>query len=324
MLDVRRLRLLVELSQRGTLTAVAEALSYSPSSVSQQLSQLEKEVGVPLLVQVGRRVQLTPQAQVLVGHAQAVLERLEEAEADVARSLTTVGGTVRIAVFQSAAHAVVPQALTLLAAEHPSLRVEITEREPELALFDVAARDFDLVVAEQYPGYTRPLHPELDRVPLARDAIRLALPPLGAGGRLGAHTGGRGGAQRRLETTSVDHALAAASARPWVLEPEGTASREWAEQLCRQAGFEPDVRFETADLMAHIRLIRSGNAVGLLPDLVWAGEAPSVQLLPLPGEPEREVFSSTRQAAARRPAVVAARDALARAAARSGRPDALS
>ena len=310
MLDVRRLRLLVELSRRGTLTAVAEALSYSPSSVSQQLSLLEKEAGVPLLVQVGRRVQLTPQAEVLVGHAQAVLERLEEAEADVARSLTAVGGTVRIAVFQSAAHAVVPQALTLLAAEHPALRVEVTEREPELALFDVAARDFDLVIAEQYPGYTRPLHPELDRVPLAQDAIRLALPPAWA------PRGGGGGAQRRLDT------LAAASAHPWVLEPEGTASREWAEQLCRQAGFEPDVRFETADLMAHIRLIRSGNAVGLLPDLVWAGEAPSVELLPLPGDPQREVFSSTRRAAARRPAVVAARDALARAAARGGRPDA--
>ena len=85
MLDVRRLRLLVELSRRGTLAAVAEALAYSPSSVSQQLSQLEKEVGVPLLVQVGRRAQLTPQAELLVGHAQAVLERLEEAEADVAR-----------------------------------------------------------------------------------------------------------------------------------------------------------------------------------------------------------------------------------------------
>ena len=84
-----------------------------------------------------------------------------------------------------------------------------------------------------------------------------------AGGRVAAE-----GGVPRPET-----ALAAASARPWVLEPEGTASREWAEQLCRQAGFEPDVRFETADLMAHIRLIRSGNAVGVLPDLVWAGEA---------------------------------------------------
>jgi DNA-binding transcriptional LysR family regulator len=293
MLDVRRLRLLVELSQRGTLAAVAEALSYSPSSVSQQLSLLEREAGVPLLVQVGRRVQLTPQAEVLVAHARAVLDRLEEAESDVARSLTTVGGTVRIAVFQSAAHAIVPQALTLLRAEHPDLRVEVTEREPELALFDVAARDFDLVIAEQYPGHTRAHRDDLDRVHLAADTIRLALPPAAA---------------------NAASALPAASDLPWVLEPAGTASREWAEQLCRDAGFEPDVRFETADLMAHIRLIRSGNAVGLLPDLVWAGEVPSVMLVDLPGHPQREVFSSTRRAAATRPAVVACRDALARAA----------
>ncbi|QTX06246.1 hypothetical protein G127AT_08830 [Agromyces archimandritae] len=111
--------------------------------------------------------------------------------------------------------------------------------------------------------------------------------------------------------------LADFAGRPWVLEPAGTASREWAMQLCRGAGFEPDVRFETADLMAHIRLIRSGNAVGLLPDLVWAGEEPSVRLAPLPGDPQREVFSSARLPSASRPAVVAVRDALARAAAAS-------
>ncbi|MFD4422519.1 LysR substrate-binding domain-containing protein [Agromyces sp. NPDC058484] len=303
MLDVRRLRLLVELSQRGTLAAVAEAMSYSPSSVSQQLSLLEREAGVPLLVQVGRRVQLTPQALVLVEHGKSVLDRLEQAESDVARSLTAVGGVVRIAVFQSAAHAIVPQALTLLRDEHPDLRVEVTEREPELALFDVAARDFDLVIAEQYPGHTRALRDDLDRVHLASDAIRLALPPRPAG-RVAAPEAAR------IESGT----LAAASAMPWVLEPAGTASREWAEQLCRDAGFEPDVRFETADLMAHIRLIRSGNAVGLLPDLVWAGEAPSVTLVDLPGHPEREVFTSTRHAATARPAVVACRDALARAA----------
>ena len=320
MLDVRRLRLLVELSQRGTLAAVAEALSYSPSSVSQQLSQLEREAGVPLLVQVGRRVQLTPQAELLVAHARAVLDRLEEAESDVARSLTAVGGTVRIAVFQSAAHAVVPHALTLLRREHPALRVEVTEREPEAGLFDVSARDFDLVIAEQYPGHTRPHRDDLDRVHLAADVIRLALPP-DPGGRVA--PGGREAppqATRIGTTPDPGNALPAASGLPWVLEPAGTASRQWAEQLCRDAGFEPDVRFETADLMAHIRLIRSGNAVGLLPDLVWAGEAPSVTLVDLPGEPQREVFTSTRHAAAARPAVVACRDALVRAARATATP----
>jgi len=99
----------------------------------------------------------------------------------------------------------------------------------------------------------------------------------------------------------------------WVMEPRGTASRHFAEQLCRTAGFEPDVRFETADLQAHIRLIESGNAAAILPDLVWAGRTPSVQLTSLDGEPRREVFTSVREASRDRPTIVAVRDVLTRA-----------
>ena len=73
------------------------------------------------------------------------------------------------------------------------------------------------------------------------------------------------------------------------------------------------MRFETADLMAHIRLIRSGNAVGLLPDLVWAGEAPTVRMLDLPGDPRRTVFTAARRSSAARQAVAVCREALARA-----------
>jgi len=293
MFDARRLRLLVELKQRGTLAAVAQALAYSPSAVSQQLSQLEREVGVPLLEAAGRRVQLTPQGDALVHHGRTILDRLEEAEAAVAQTLTTVNGTVGIAVFQSAAHAIIPQALGILRAEHPDLRVEVTEREPDAGLFEVSARDYDLVVAEQYPGHTRAHRADLDRVVLITDHIRLALAP---------------------DAPAEARPLSAHADRAWVMEPVGTASRQWAEQLCRAAGFEPDVRYETADLMAHIRLVRSGLAVGLLPDLVWAGDAPTVTLFPLPEKPEREVFTSARRAAASRPAVVACRDALTRAA----------
>lgn len=296
MLDVRRLRLLSELKVRGTLAGVAEALAYTPSAVSQQLALLEKEAGVELLQKVGRRVQLTPQAEILVQHTAHLLERLEIAEADMTASLTTVSGTVRVAVFQSAAHAVIPQALTLLAADYPDLRVEITEREPELGLFEVSARDFDLVIAEQYPGHTRAHWTDLDRVNLASDALRLAVPP----------------------GPEVIAGLEDAASRPWVMEPAGTASRQWATQLCRSAGFEPDVRFETADLIAHIRLIQSGNAVGILPDLVWSGADPTVRLLDLPGAPERTIFTAARRSSAGRPGVVAVREALGRAVGRLG------
>ena len=85
------------------------------------------------------------------------------------------------------------------------------------------------------------------------------------------------------------------------MEPRGAASRHWAEQACRSAGFEPDVRFETADLQAQIRLIESGNAVALMPDLVWTGRGTTAQLMDLPGKPHRTVFTSVRRSSAKRP-----------------------
>lgn len=294
MLDVRRLRLLRELQIRGTLAAVAAALHQSPSSVSQQLSLLEQEVGVELLRKVGRRVQLTPQAEILVEHTAAVLERLERAESDLAASLDEATGTFRLAVFQSVALALMPTTLSILETEHPRLRVTMTQREPESALYETWAREFDLVIAEKYPGHNTPWHPELDAVDLTTDEVRLAVPPVGS--RFG-------------EITSI----AGAADAPWVMEPPGVASRHFAEQACRTAGFEPDVRYETADLQAQISLIESGHAVALLPDLLWLHREPPVALHRLDGRPHRTIFTSARLASARSPGVTVTREALSRA-----------
>jgi DNA-binding transcriptional LysR family regulator len=289
MLDLKRLRMLRELQLRGTIAAVAEALSYSPSSVSQQLAALESEAGVALLVKSGRRVRLTAAAELLVEHTHGLLEGMERLEAELASSGGVASGTVRLAVFQSAALGIIPQALTLLGLEHPELRVEITQREPESALAAVWAREFDLVIAEQYPGHAAPRIAELDREPLCTDVIRL------------------GAAAASIRS------LADARSAAWVMEPRGTASRHWAEQTCRVAGFEPDVRFETADLQAHIRLVESGHAVALLPDLVWSGRPPTVRLVDLPGMPRREVFTSARSSSRESVAIAACRDILSRA-----------
>jgi DNA-binding transcriptional LysR family regulator len=286
-LDVRRLRLLRELKLRGTIAAVASALSYTPSAVSQQLALLEEEARVPLLVKAGRRVQLTPEAELLVEHTVALLERLELMEAEIHSSLTEVRGTVRLAVFQSAALGIIPQALSVIAREHPQLRIEMTQREPESALFETWTREFDLVIAEQYPGHAAPRHPDLDMIPLYADELSLAAP---AGSGI---------------TTLAD---AAGSA--WVMEPRGTASRHWAEQQCRREGIEPDVRFETADLQAHIRLVESGHATAILPGLVWGSRTPTVELLPMPGQPRRTVFTSVRESSVSRPSIVACRAVL--------------
>src|SRR4051794_41975054 len=101
MLDLRRLRLLAELSRRGTIAAVADALQFTPSAVSQQLAILERETGVPLLERVGRGVRLTDAALVLVEHADALLERAALAEADLAAAAGTVTGIGRIGGLQA-------------------------------------------------------------------------------------------------------------------------------------------------------------------------------------------------------------------------------
>lgn len=280
MFDLRRLRLLHELSIRGTLAAVAEALAYSPSTISQQLAQLERDAGVALLEPDGRRVRLTAQGEALAAHAARMLEADERVRSELERMQPSLA-PVRLAVMQSAAHGLVPTTLARLAEREPGLRVEVAELAPEQGLFALAARGFDLVVAEQYPGHTREHREGLDRTLLGHDAIRLALGT----------------------SDDDDTGLAALRDRPWVMEPVGTAARQWATQQCRAAGFEPDVRFELADLTAHVRLVASGHAVAMLPDLVFAGERPPVRLAPLPGSPRRDVFTAVRTGSASRPGI---------------------
>jgi DNA-binding transcriptional LysR family regulator len=294
-LDVRRLVILRELSIRGTIAAVATSMNFTPSAVSQQLATLEREAGVPLLRRSGRRVQLTPQAEVLVEAAGEVLDTLEQAQAALEATLTTVRGRVRVAVFQSAALALMPAALRTMAEGHPDVRVEMVQREPEEALHETWARDFDMVVAEQYPAHAAPRFSGLDRRELTTDAIRLALPPV----------------EHSIRPVG---SLPDAATMPWVMEPRGTASRHFAEQLCRSTGFEPDVRYETADLQTQIRLVESGNAVALIPDLVWAGRATSCRLLELPGSPRRTIFTAQRAANRGSPVIRSFRESLERAA----------
>src|SRR5262247_3272845 len=111
MLDVHRLRLLRDLSRQGTIAAVAQTHSYTPSAVSQQLAALQRQAGVPLLERDGRRVSLTPAGLALVRHTEAVLAALEAADATLAAARTGLTGTVRIGAFPTAVRTILPAAL---------------------------------------------------------------------------------------------------------------------------------------------------------------------------------------------------------------------
>jgi DNA-binding transcriptional LysR family regulator len=302
MLDVRRLRLLRELSARGTVTAVAEALSYTPSAVSQQLAQLERDAGLPLLERVGRGVRLTEAGRRLVVHADAVLARLDEAEADLERTAGGVHGAVRVSAFQTAAFALVLPALADLAERHPGVRCELNDAEAEEALPAVRIGDLDVAVAEEYDHAPRRRDPALEREELCRDPLLVALPE-------GHPLAGR---------DEVD--LAELAGETWASTRAGTAFAAMMERSCRLlGGFEPDIRHRANDLQLLVRIVARTGSVALLPGLGTLEAMPGLTLRPPAGGPmDRRIFAAVRRGTGDRPALRALLDAMAREAERLG------
>lgn len=289
--DLRRLRLLRELKHRGTISAVGVAMSYSHSAVSQQLKLLEAEVGVPLVLPDGRRVRLTPQAEILVQHVDAVLEQLDRAEADLAGTAGGVIGTFRIATFQTVMVALIPSVLAAIRDGHPRLSLEVEHADPDEALSRLQVREFDLIIDEVFSGQPLARSSAVNRTVLYRDPMRLAVPPVGLP---------HGEAKRVEDLADAD----------WVMEPAGSPAREWADRTCAAAGFVPRARYESPDMVVHEALVRGGHAVAFLPDLLWVEAVPAVGLHELRDGGHRDIVCSVRSGASDHPAVRATTSAL--------------
>ena len=286
MLHAGRLRLLVELEQRGTVTAVAAALDYTPSAVSQQLTRLEAETGRQLLERVGRGVLLTDAGRLLTSHAREVLERLEAAE-NALEQADAISGRLRVAAFQTAAQGLVVPAFAALSERHPQLACELHDHEAETALPLLHSGRLDLVVAEEYEHAPRPRDAVLERHELGFDELLVALP---SGHSLARERG--------------PLALAELVEERWATPWEGTAYAAMILRACRAAGFEPDVRHRVTDLHTLLDLARGGLAVTLVPVLGGAKEEHGLALRPLQsGGLRRSIFAAVRRSAAARPAV---------------------
>jgi DNA-binding transcriptional LysR family regulator len=302
MLDLHRLRLLHELHARGTIAAVAEALQFTPSAVSQQLAVLEREAGVPLLERAGRGVRLTDAALVLVRHADVLLERAELAQAELAAAAGTATGRGRIASFQSAAFHLAVPAMQVLAREAPGLRCELIESEPEESLPALALGDVDLVLADEWQHQPLARPPGVDREDLWRDPVRLVLPK------------GHPAAQRHRRAVP----LAELAGEAWTTGHPDTGWRKMTERTCRELGeFDPDIRHRTNDSVTSLALVAGGQAVTLLASL--PGIRPGVVVRDIAeGSVHRTIFAATRSADAKRPSVQALLAAIRAAAAALG------
>ena len=289
MLDLRRLRLLRELHERNTIAAVADALGFTPSAVSQQLAMLERETGVPLLERAGRGVRLTDPALVLVEHAQALLERAALAEADLAAAAGTVSGRARIAGFQSVPVRLALPAMAALAREAPRLRCELVEAEPEQALPALALGDVDFVLGDEWQHQPWRLLAGLERHELLRDPVRVLLPV-------------RHPAARRHRD---ELPLAALAGEPWVTGHPAMGWEEMTQRTCREhGGFDPDIRHRTNDATVALALVGRGLAVTLLPELALPARTPGVARRQIAGAPmHRAIFAVTRDADGARPSI---------------------
>ncbi len=291
MLELRRLRLLRELHERGTIAAVAEALQFTPSAVSQQLAMLERETGVPLLERAGRGVRLTDPALVLVEHADALLARAAVAEADLAAAAGTVSGRGRIAAIQSMSLRLALPAMQALARDAPGVRCELVEAEPEQALPALALGDVDLVLGDEWQHGPWQLPGGLVRHELLRDPVHLVLPS-------------RHPAARRHRDAVP---LAELAGEAWTTGHPGMGWEEVTRRTCRElGGFEPDIRHRTNDATVALEVAARGLAVTLLPDLALLGRHSRIALRAIAeGEVDRAMFAVTRATDAARPSTQA-------------------
>src|SRR5207244_3303122 len=146
MLDVRRMKVLREVALQGSFSAAAEALSFTQSAVSQQIAALEREAGTMLVQRSARGVRLTEAGEALCRHADAVLARLAEAEAELEAIAGLRGGRLRISTFESAGATLMPLAIADFRASHPAVELSMTLGDPEVTEPMLKAGDTDIVV----------------------------------------------------------------------------------------------------------------------------------------------------------------------------------
>jgi DNA-binding transcriptional LysR family regulator len=287
MLDVRRMRVLREVAQRGSFSAAAEALSFTQSAVSQQIAALEREAGTVLVQRSARGVKLTQAGEAIVRHTEAILARLAEAESELEAIAGLRGGRLRMAAFESAASSLMPLAIAAFRERHPAVELSMSLLEPEDALPRLRAGELDLAIVFS-PGAADAAGDELTLTHLLEDPLLLVLPadhPLAR--------------KRALRLADVaDDA--------WIGGQAGCECSQLVLRSCAAAGFAPRITFETDDYNAVQGLVAAGVGVSLVAELGITRTRQDIVVRHLGREtPVRQIHAATLAEGYRSPATQA-------------------
>jgi DNA-binding transcriptional LysR family regulator len=249
MLDVRRMRVLREVASRGSFSAAADALAYTQSAVSQQIAALEREAGTRLVERNARGVRLTDAGRALVEHAEAILARLADAEAELEAIAGLRGGRLRLASFPSAGATIMPEAIARFRERHPGVELTLEPAEPEPSIVKMRTGEVDLVL-DITAGFREPGDDGIERLHLLDDPMYVALPP--------GHPLAR---KRNLKLEEL-------AAESWILGTTGSCpDASIFLRSCQLAGFEPNVTFNSDDYFAIQGFVAAGMGASFIPDL---------------------------------------------------------
>ncbi|MFE9443616.1 LysR family transcriptional regulator [Streptomyces sp. NPDC006602] len=288
MIDLRRLHVLRAVAHYGTVTAAANALHFTPSAASQQIRQLARELGVDLLAPQGRGVRLTPAAETLLAHADAIQAHWEQAELDLRADHGEPAGPLRVSGFPVAISVLLAPMAVRLRERHPRLAVRIQEGAVPESFDLLFEGETDLAVVEATP-HNPPLgDARFDQQPLLDDPFDLVVPedhPLA----------GR---------TGVD--LAEAAHEDWIAPVPESPCSPHVLSACGEAGFTPDVVHHTLDWNVTAHLVAHRLGVALIPRLAHLTPHLPIARVHCTGNPHRKLLTCTRRGGRTRPAVVAA------------------
>lgn len=282
-LSLRRLQMLRELHRRGTITAAAQALHYSPSGVSQQLAQLEREVGVKLIEKHGRRVQLTELGLLLSEHAEEILGSVERATAAIEQAQSGITARLTVGVWASVASGLLPRALSALALEHPGIAVRTTELVPEETADAVRDGLLDMSFVIDYSGHPVDWDPAVQRSVVAVERLHAAVP------------------EGVLPGDSVS--LTELAEYPWILSGPRSHFGRAVRVECHAHGFEPRIVHTVEEQFTALAMIAGGLGVSLVSDLGLTLLPPGVDVVPLEETILRTVSVAHRASSTPRPSI---------------------
>ncbi|MGW7381941.1 LysR family transcriptional regulator [Streptomyces sp. NPDC054794] len=261
-MDERQLRILRELGELGSVTAVAEALLVTPSAISQQLRLLQRAIAVPLTERHGRRLVLTDAGQALADAAVGVESALARARHAVEEFVGRPDGEVSVAAFHSAGAALFPLLLRGLAGpDAPG--VALADEDVPQEDFPRLTRVYDLVLAHRL-DHAPPWPRTVTATTLLREPLDVAMP---AGHPLAA--------KRRVTPRDV-------ADQPWITVHDGFPVLATIEAIAAAAGRRLHLAHRINEFAVVAEVVAAGGGIALMPRFT-VRRHPALVLRPLSG-----------------------------------------